>query len=202
MTLSTSFPAEFNLNDICRTLVHGMQEIVGPDEARDLFQQARSEPGAPDLPGIGALEHAFEERYGRRSGPGVAQRAGRASFKYGLRLWGSQMGMTDVAYQLLPPGRKVRVGLEKIGGLLNQQLNFSVLVSEDSDAWYWQVGCGVWAQSGKGAVETVTCHLLVGLLQEFVSWAGGSRFYRVVETECMANGADACLFQIDKKPIE
>jgi predicted hydrocarbon binding protein len=46
------------------------------------------------------------------------------------------------------------------------------------------------------------CHILAGILQETLSWAGGGRVYRVRELECSAAGAPACLFQIDKKPLE
>jgi predicted hydrocarbon binding protein len=46
------------------------------------------------------------------------------------------------------------------------------------------------------------CYLIAGLLQEFTTWADGGRFYRIMETECRGNGSQACLYRIEKKPLD
>jgi predicted hydrocarbon binding protein len=41
-----------------------------------------------------------------------------------------------------------------------------------------------------------------GILEESVFWGTGGRRFRIEETECIAVGAKACVFKIDKKPLE
>ena len=45
------------------------------------------------------------------------------------------------------------------------------------------------------------CFLAVGLLQEALSVFGRGQEFRVIQTECHATGAPACVFRIEKEPI-
>jgi predicted hydrocarbon binding protein len=46
------------------------------------------------------------------------------------------------------------------------------------------------------------CDFTIGLLQEFMAWAGGSKYFRIQEIACRGNGDACCSFKIDKNPIE
>ncbi len=56
--------------------------------------------------------------YGPRGGRGIAQRAGRAGFKYLLRQNGTSMGITDLNFRLLPVPARLKAGLEALGALM------------------------------------------------------------------------------------
>jgi predicted hydrocarbon binding protein len=58
--------------------------------------------------------------------------------------------------------------------------------------------CAVcWGQTAKAPL----CYFTVGLLQEAFSVYGRGQEYRVIQTECRATGAAACVFRIEKEPI-
>ena len=75
-----------------------------------------------------------------------------------------------------------------------------VSVVENDQNWTWRSQhCPLCWQ--RTSTEPV-CHFTVGMLQEFLAWASSGRVYSVNEIECQAAGADACLFQIDKKALD
>jgi hypothetical protein len=47
-------------------------------------------------------------------------------------------------------------------------------------------------------MDECMCHFNVGMLQEFLTWAGGGKIYHVLETECIAQGGSACTIRIEK----
>jgi predicted hydrocarbon binding protein len=83
---------------------------------------------------------------------------------------------------------------------LSDLCSLQILVKEDSQAWYWQSDHCPWCWQRH--MEECMCHFNVGMLQEYVSWAGGGKVYHVTETECIAKGGSACTIRIDKKPID
>jgi predicted hydrocarbon binding protein len=149
---------------------------------------------------IAAVTQALESMYGPRGGRGIALRAGRASYKYILRQNGTVMGITDLNFRLLPVPARLKTGLDALALLMSKIGDEQVSVVETDQAWIWRSQrCPLcWQRSSKEAV----CHFTVGLLQEFFAWASSGRVYSVTETECQAAGADACLFQIDKKALD
>ncbi len=184
--------------EIDRVLIEGVKEVIGLEDARAVLgQAARRVPSAPYLNEVHLALAAF---YGPKSGQGLALRAGRAVFKYGLRVWGEQSGLLAPAFRLMPLKKRIRTGLERIASLLNEQCGMQVSVSEDDEGWYWQVQhCPACLASGEGEPS---CHLLTGLLQEFTAWAAGGKVFAVGEIACAGAGGPACLFVIEKKPLE
>ncbi len=138
--------------------------------------------------------------YGPRGGHGIAQRAGRASFKYLLRHFGNSIGLTELEYRLLPSAGRIKTGLEAIALMFTTSCGGSVELVDEKPAWLWKyTGCP-WCF--RRAEDSPSCHFTVGLLQEFLSWASGGRMYHVVETECSACGALSCTVRIDKQPFD
>ena len=176
--------------------IKGVEEIVGPEAARDVFSQAmQTEPG---LPFLREVQHALAARYGMQSGLGVAQRTGRAAFKYSLRAWGDESGITSSSFRMLPFSRRVRAGLEKMAAVFSEYNQARISVDEDDGHWIWQVErCPGCAASGDPA-----CYLLAGLLQEYMAWVAGGKYFRVQEFTCDANGSPTCQFRIEKQAME
>lgn len=198
----------YPLKQVDKVLIEGVKEIVGPDTVRDLFTRTRSlsagqstQPAQAAKPPITLdnLQHALNERYGSLGGQGVALRSGRAAFRRGLQVWGGEVGVLSNEYRLLPFPRRVRAGLEKICGLLTQECQSHCQVSEDDRHWYVSLGNFLTCTERS---EHPACYLVIGLLQEYMAWTAGGRFFHVSETDCTSRGAQACLFKIDKSSLE
>ena len=200
-----SIPIDAPLNgksEFGQVFWEGVTEVVGQQEAAELFELTRPAAGLEswqptDLP---ALQAALQARYGPRGSKGVALRLGRASFRYGFRRWGESYGLAAPAFRLQPLCQRIPAVLRSLADRVAERYGSSIQVSEDAASWYWRVeSCPVCRQ--RSAAEP-DCHMLAGLLQGTLAWAGGERYYGVNEVECSATGAPACLFRIEKKPID
>ena len=179
-----------------RVLVEGIEEIIGPDAARDVLSQVMQ--NEPALPFLREVQRALAARYGMQSGLGVALRTGRAAFQYGLRAWGEESGVNSSSFRLLPFSRRIRTGLEKMAVFFSEYCQAQASVSEDEGHWIWQVeSCPGCAATGEPA-----CYLLTGLLQEYMAWAAGGKYFRVEEMTCAAGSSLACQFRINKQALE
>jgi predicted hydrocarbon binding protein len=94
----------------------------------------------------------------------------------------------------------VKTGLEAMAALMARLGDERVTISENERFWYWRSEhCPYcWQRTLREPV----CYFTTGMLQEFFTWASSGRVYTVVELECRAAGAAACLFQIDKKALD
>jgi predicted hydrocarbon binding protein len=196
---------------IGQIIYEGVEEIVGKTDSGLLFKAA----GFP-LPdakqdtlasnkrlayrNLSTLLEVIEKTYGHRGGQGIALRAGRASFKNVIKMYGQQMGFTKLDYRLLPTPARLKTGLHALAKTVSDLCEEPIRVLEDQHAWYWQIEHSPWCW-GRHCGEA-TCHFTVGLVQEYLSWASGGKFYDVVETMCAAAGEEYCAFQISKQAIE
>lgn len=146
---------------------------------------------------VGAIQASLETIYGSRGGRGLAVQAGRASFNYGLRDFGGELGFLTLDFRLLPPAAKVPVGLKRLGDFLGGPGSLDVRLEDNRDQYIWVIErCPMcWERQA----ETGVCHLLVGFIQEYLYWASGGKFYHVVEQECIAAGDKACKIAIRKQ---
>lgn len=148
----------------------------------------------------GALMESLEAAYGEPGGRGLALRIGRSVFKYALHQFGDQAGLRETQFRLLPAPRRQAAGLAILARVIAEQTGDSIQVTDHGAYWEWRSEkCPLCR--GRHSPDAC-CYLTVGFLQEFMSWAGGGRFYRVTETACRASGSPACVFRIDKKPLD
>jgi predicted hydrocarbon binding protein len=149
---------------------------------------------------ISHLLAGLESAYGPRAGRGLALRVGRACLKYGLREYGPELGLTDLAFRLLPLQAKLKTGTEAFAALLNNHTDHRVRLERDEKYTYWHSErCPLcWERQS----ETPCCHLEVGLLQEALFWLSGGRYFDVEEKKCIACGDSACTIMIDRTPMD
>ncbi|HVN56273.1 MAG TPA: 4-vinyl reductase [Anaerolineaceae bacterium] len=198
-------------NQMGRMILLGMEEIMGEGGVQRVLERAcladrMAVPPPNDADfcihyaDISVLQQTMEQLYGPLGGKGLAVRSGRASFRYGLRLFGKDTGLAELDYRLLPHKSKLSVGAGSLAALLSRISDQSVQMREDDQAIYWSIErCPLcWGRRADGPV----CHLQVGFLEEFLFWASEGKFFSVVETECAAAGAASCLFRIDKQPLD
>lgn len=197
-------------NRMGRVILESMEEVVGRNGLNAVFNLA----GRSDLIGnyppldskldfsfatVSGLLTQLENAYGPRGGRGLAIRIGRVVFKYGMREFGSQMGLTETAFRLLPLGAKIRMGGQALADLFNKETDQRVHIEEQDGKLLWVIErCPLcWERH----TDDVVCHLAVGLLQESLYWLSGGKIFNVEETLCIAKGDATCTIEIDQTPL-
>ena len=148
---------------------------------------------------ISQLQVGLEGAYGPRAGRGLAMRVGRAWLKYVLHEFGPELGLTDLAFRLLPLQAKIKNGSEAFAALFNNFTDQRVRLDRDGKYIHWQIErCPLcWERQADGPC----CHLAVGLLQEALFWVSGGKYFEVEENTCVACGDNACTILINRTPM-
>lgn len=198
-------------NKLGRIYLLSLEDVMGKNGVNAVLNQARLRHLINNLPPntldlgwsfeeMAALNLALEELHGPLGGRGLAVRAGRASLYHFLEDLGAIMGIADVTFRLLPLGITMKAGLNAIADTFNKTSDQIVRVEEREGQFLFYVDrCPVcW---GRSAEEPV-CYALLGLLQEAMHWVTGGKNIRVVETACLAMGNSACIYEIEKRPLD
>jgi predicted hydrocarbon binding protein len=189
-----------------RIMLLGMEEIIGlngVDAVLRLSPLENYNQNSADrtfsFETVSLLQSALEHTYGPRGGRGVALRIGRACFKYGLKEYGSMLGLTEMAFRLLSLPVKLHMGAKAFADLFNKHTDQRVRVEEKDNKIFWYIErCPLcWERKA----EEPICHLAVGLLQESLYWLSGGKIFDVEETACIAKGDAVCTIVIDQTPL-
>ena len=145
-------------------------------------------------------QDTLEQLYGLRGGRGLALKSGRAFFTFALRQYGQELGLLDQEFRLQPSTVKIPAGLKRLAHFFSQTGDSAIHVEEDSHQFRWIAeNCPLcWGRRS----EVPICHMQVGMLQEYFYWASSGKNYAIIETECSAMGAKACVFTIDKTALD
>jgi predicted hydrocarbon binding protein len=194
-------------NKMGRIILLAMEEILGRNGIHAILNHTNLyrwinnyPPNNLDLSfpfdDLSKIQIGLEEIYGPRGGQGLALRIGQASFKYGLREFGPMLGITDMAFRLLPLPQKLSSGAEIFAKTFNEFTDQQVRIEEDNEKIFWHIErCPVcWQRVAKKP----SCNLAVGILQEALYWISGGKFFNVEEISCVALGDPSCTITIDK----
>ncbi len=211
LSTSASAPDFYYPNKMTRIILQAMEEVMGRNGVNAALNLARLRHLVNNYPPnnfdrqvtfveIGALMRALDDMYGPRGGRGLALRAGRAAFKYGIKEFGPVLGIADLAFRLLPLNMKLKVGADVFAETFNKFSDQVVKVADEEDRIVWQnVRCPMcWGRQ----TDSPCCHLAVGILQEALYWVSGGKHFDVAQTTCHACGDEVCTFIIDKKPMD
>jgi predicted hydrocarbon binding protein len=189
-----------------RIMLLGMEEIIGLNGVEAVLRLSPLENYNQNpadrtfsFETVSLLQSALEHTYGPRGGRGVALRIGRACFKYGLKEYGSMLGLTEMAFRLLSLPVKLHIGAKAFADLFNKHTDQRVRVEEKDNKIFWYIErCPLcWERKA----EEPICHLAVGLLQESLYWLSGGKIFDVEETACIAKGDAVCAIVIDQTPL-
>jgi len=187
-----------------RIILLGMEEVIGKAGADAILELAALDANTPAGQGfsfeaLSQIHVALEQAYGPRGGRGLALRTGRACFKYGLKEYGSMLGLTEMAFRLLPLPTKLHTGSRSFADLFNKHTDQQVRVEETDTHIFWHIErCPLcWERTA----EEPICHLAVGLLQEALYWLSGGKVFNVEETACHARGDAHCTISVQKTPL-
>ena len=145
------------------------------------------------------INEILEQAYGPHGGRGLALRVGRACFNYGVRQYGKQLGLTEMAFRLLPLPAKITAGATALAELFNNFTDQRVRVEHGDGKLFWHIErCPLcWERHTSEPV----CHLAVGVLQEALYWISGGKVFNVEEQTCIAAGDETCTIVIEQTPI-
>ncbi|MBP6017378.1 MAG: 4-vinyl reductase [Candidatus Promineofilum sp.] len=152
-----------------------------------------------DLATAANLNRTMEFIYGPRGARGLALRSGRAMYDRIVNAFDLPTGFNELAFRLLPLQTRLKIAVPALARILTQHSDQTHRATDRGTYYDYTIErCAVcWGQEAK----TPFCHLIAGLLQEALSAFGRGQEFRVVQTECRAVGAAACVFRIDKNPI-
>ena len=197
-------------NKMGRMLLLALEDVMGKNGVNAVLNLAQLCHRVNDYPPnnlemefgfdeLSGIAQALEDMYGPRGGRNLAIRTGRAGFKYGLREFGSLLGLQDLAFRLLPLGMKLKVGLNAMADTFNNFTDQQVSVQEEADRFVYAIDyCPVcWQRKA----NVPCCHTAVGLLQEMVFWVSSGKSFDIQEISCAAVGDIACTFAIGKYPM-
>lgn len=204
-------PAQFYYpNRMGRIILLSMEEVMGRNGVNAVLKLASLpaliENYPPDNPGldfpfstVSNLTEVLEQLYGPHGGRGLALRVGRACFNNGVRQYSTQLGLTEMAFRLLPLPAKLHTAGQAFAELFNKFTDQKVHLEEEDGRLLWHIErCPLcWERKAHDPV----CHLAVGLLQEALYWLSGGRVFNVEEKTCIAAGDKACTIVIDQSPI-
>jgi predicted hydrocarbon binding protein len=198
-------------NRMGRIILLSMEEVMGRNGVNSILKLASlskfietypSDDTMRDFPfqTVGSITEMLEHAYGPHGGRGLALRIGRACFNYGIRQYGTQLGITEMAFRLLPLPMKVSAGAKIFAELFNNFTDQRVSVEDEgSGVLLWHIErCPLcWERKAPDPV----CHLAVGLLQEALYWLSGGKVFSVEEKTCIAVGDETCTIAIDQTPM-
>ena len=197
-------------NRMGRIILLSMEEVMGRNGVNALLKLASLPSLIDNYPSdntesafpfstVSSLTEMLEQAYGPHGGRGLALRIGRACFNYGVRQYSTQLGLTEMAFRLLPLPTKLHAGASAFAELFNNFTDQRVRVEEDSGKILWHIErCPLcWERKTHDPV----CHLAVGLLQEALYWVSGGKVFNVEEQTCIAAGDKTCTIVIDQAPI-
>jgi predicted hydrocarbon binding protein len=193
-----------------RIILIGMEEVMGVHGVDAILRLASLEKFIQNYPSAGSerdfpfetvslLQSTLEQAYGPRGGRGLALRVGRACFTYGLKEYGSMLGLTEMAFRLLSLPTKLSSGTKTFADLFNKHTDQKVRVEEKENKIFWHIErCPLcWGRT----TDEPVCHLAVGLLQESLYWLSGGKVFDVKEITCIAQGDATCTIMIDPTPF-
>lgn len=143
---------------------------------------------------IQALVASLKQGFGSTGSKGVAQRMGRAAFKYFLDKYGNELDLTSMDYRLMPINKRLRTALEAVSQKLGEECGVRIHLYVDDGAYYWKIH---W-KCDTNAADNDFSYFLAGMAQELMSWSGGGRYYNVREFP----GEAVCVLKMDQKPLD
>lgn len=197
-------------NKMARIFVLAIEETIGPEAMqsvydlagvpKELYPPPNNFAKAFDFAYYGGIGAALEKLYGLRGERGLALHAGRASFAGGLAEFGSVIGVSELTFKTIPLRTKLKIGLRALAETFGKFSDVVAQVEDADDYFIYTIQrCpGCWGRSSDRPI----CYNAVGVIEEGLRWLSSGKSFRVEEIKCHAAGAEACVFQIQKEPLD
>jgi predicted hydrocarbon binding protein len=201
-------------NNYMRWALVAIEEVAGKNGLAVILREAGLEelkdnfpPDNDDFDGLKVrqfadLNSAVLNFFGRAA-RSMSMRVGRVSSRQAIEKQAELFNVVALmALKVMPLNMQMKLGqskmydgFHKIWAANGQQ--FMGRLEEEDDAWlHIRETCTNCA--GKVSDEPI-CWLSTGTLHESIQWLTGKEF-EIVQTECRAMGAPACVWRVSKKP--
>ena len=149
---------------------------------------------------VSMIYRALEDIYGYKGAKGLSLRAGRLAFASGLPDYKKFAGVTEIAIRAVPITVRISVMAKAVARVYNTTSDQqSSAKDNDNTIIYTSHLCPVCY--GRN-VNAPVCHVTAGVIQEALKWVSLGKTYNIVQTACTGAGDEACIFEIDKNPID
>ncbi|MCB0210618.1 MAG: 4-vinyl reductase [Anaerolineae bacterium] len=195
-------------NKMARIYILSIQETIGADAMDAVLAQAGVPPEFNPPPSNFAQEFDFayfagigtalEKMYGPRGERGLTVHAGRASFAKGLAEYGPITGTRELAFKMINLEAKLRILFKAMAESYSRFSDQKTTTAEADDHFKFLIhACPrCWHRTSDKPI----CYSAIGILEEACSWVSSGQKFLVEEVECIATGAEACVFHIQKEP--
>ena len=202
-----NYPNRFGL-----ILLDGLEEIMGRNGLHAILNMAglsqfidnpppdNMERGF-DFAYISALNKALEEMYGARGGRGLQRRLGRVLFNQGLANFGALVGVSDLAFKVLPLQAKLKAVLPAVAKVFDSLSDQKSRVKDPGGDHYVYIieQCSMcWGRE----VDRPGGHIAASIIEEALRWMSGGHMFRVEQVSCMSMGDEHCKFLVYKEPLD
>lgn len=199
-----------------RWVLHGAEEVFGEAVLSDILQKSQLEQLIGHYPeeslklsktlvlqDYANLSAAMINRAGV-SGQADVTKVGRLSVQPALKNQGKLMNFAARnAIRFLPMSAQIKTVLSSIKSdvekvYANEDHSVGLSLEDRGNTWaYIDKGCACCV--GKTADQPI-CWLWTGTLEESLNWLTGKEF-NVDQVACRAMGQDACVWEVDKRPL-
>ncbi len=193
-----------------RSIITSAEEILGKNGVNALLNfaglQAYIDNYPPDniakgfpFSHVARIQQGLYDMYGAKGARVFAIRGGEETFQHSLSKYDKVQKAARAAMGLGSTDVRAKLGLQFFSKFFNTVSDQVVRIDEDDNYYYWVIErCPMcWERQSAEPV----CHLGVGVLKAAANWAT-ERNFRVQEIKCTAMGAEACVYAMDKQPID
>jgi hypothetical protein len=148
---------------------------------------------------VAKLQQGLFDMYGAKGARVFAIRGGEETFQYSLAKYDKVQRAGRAAMGLGSFELRTKLGLQFFAKFFNSVSDQIVRIDDDDNYYYWIIErCPMcWERQSTEPV----CHLGVGVLKAAAHWAT-DRSFRVQEIKCTGMGDEACVYVMDKQPID
>lgn len=142
---------------------------------------------------VSALHSALEDLFGPKGGRGLARQAASSSFHTIFEAL-EPFQVIAASIEEKPFEEMGLRGLNALSQALTSNAEIESTVREVDGGWQFDlVRCPVcWSRKS----ESPVCSSIGGLIEECLRWCTGGQVFQAVETFCISQGAQACVFLI------
>ena len=149
---------------------------------------------------IHSIQSSLVEMFGCQAGSGLTIQIGRACFQNLLRYHGTDLGLSQMPFRLLPLSQKIDQGSEILANFFSDVTHQDITWEKSENTFTWQIQNP--QDNSTQTVSSPICMLVRGMLQEAFYWMSSGRTFIIKEDCCHRPGEQACTIQIERNPID
>ena len=196
-------------------LITQVDEMMGRRSLLTLLRQAElthyadHAPPLDETPSITVAQYSsflalIYDIFGARGAMPIFVHAGRRGAAEMRRQRPTQFALAGTALRILPAAKRMQLTLSRLVEQGQDLYGTTHSLYDEGDALVVEMpGCPYCAEIARRSIELnkpitkPVCHMPLAVIDDMVEWVTGGK-HLVEETECVATGAPACRFRVNK----